>query len=497
MNLKFLLNPRALLFSNISIRQTVAKNIFWLGFAEAMSRLLRFLLVVYAARILGAAEYGKFGFALSFAMMVGILSDFGLSTIATREVAKDKEEKDFCDSILSLKFVLSIITLFILFAASFFATNNPLIQKIIFITSFITIFDRFNEILIAFFRAHQKMEYEAFAKIFQALLTVILGFIFLFRLPNAFSLSYAHFGAGLITLLIMAVIYNKKLQPFRFKWDKTIWKGILKNSWPLGVSAIFISMYGGGHVDSVIMGRLNQIQAVGYYSAAYKLALFVLTPYYLIYSSFFPLFSSFWERGRENLFSIFNKYNEMILAFIVPIVIGSVVLADKIINFIYQSAYSSSILAFQILIFSMFLTYLSSAWNTILIISNNQKKYFYVNILGALVNLILDIILIPQYSLYGAAISVVTAYLLMAFALYFYARNIFSIRVFRFFIIPLISSLIMYLFIRMPLIFNKHIILIVLLGFAIYLIGFIILRFLVYFGYNNLLNKNAIKRRAL
>lgn len=486
MNLRSLLNPKVLLFSNLSVKQTVAKNIFWLGFAEFINRLLRFVLIVYVARILGALEYGKFTFALSFASLFGMMSDFGLTTIATRDIAKNlsssqqntdenKKNQDFCGALFGLRAILSILTLFLLFIFSFFVTDNFEIQKIIFVVSFVVIFDRLSDLVISIFRAHQKMEYEALGKIIQALLTVIFGFLILFYLPSALSLSFAYFAAGFLSLFLIILIYHKKVQSFKFGWDFEFWKNLIKLSWPIGVSIIFSAVY--GNVDSIIMGKLNQIKEVGYYSAAYRIITVIAIPYFLIYQSFFPTVSFFWEKGRANLTSIFSKYNEVILTFIVPIIVGSVVLGDKIINFVYGAQYLSSILAFQILIFSAFFIYLNSSWNLILIISNNQRKYFYINFIGALVNVVLNFILIPKYSFYGAAISIVLSQLMMALILYIWAQKIFPTKIFRFFIIPLISSLVMYLFIKIPFIFNQNIILIILSGFVIYLITFVILRF--------------------
>lgn len=474
MNLRSLLNLKALLFSNLSVKQTVAKNIFWLGFTEVIDRLSRFILLIFAARILGVQGYGKFSFAYSFAMMLAIFSDFGLDTITMREIAKNKKNKNFSNSAFGLKLILSIFTLILLFVLSFFISQSFEIQKIIFVVSFVVVFGKFSEFIISIFRAHQRMEYEALGKIVQVLITLILGLLILFKLPSAFSFSWAYFISGLLALILILFLYHKKIQPFRLSWDILGWKNLFLICWPLGFSAIFASLY--NNFGLVMMGKMNQIKSVGYYSAAYKLILIILVPQILIYQSFFPVFSSFWKEARNNLVSIFSKYNELILALIVPIIVGGIVLADKIINFIYGVQYLSSILAFKILIFSTFFFYLASSWRALLIISDNQKKFFYVNLFGVLINIILNFILIPKYSLIGAAISFVLTQFSMAIIFYIFAKRIFITKIFRFFIIPLISSLVMYLFISKPFIYNQHIVLIILFGFVIYLLMFVVLR---------------------
>jgi len=86
-------NPAGFLLHNLGEKQTIAKNTFWLGVAEGITRFLKLFLIIYVARILGATEYGKFTFALAFVSLFAIFSDFGISTITTREIARDKDSR--------------------------------------------------------------------------------------------------------------------------------------------------------------------------------------------------------------------------------------------------------------------------------------------------------------------------------------------------------------------------------------------------------------------
>ena len=111
MNIKNFSGITSLLLDNKTLKQTIFKNTFWLAVAEGISRLFGFILIIYVARILGTTEFGKFTFALSFVSMFVVLSDFGLSDIATREFSRDKKSEKEYSGILSLKILLSIGTL--------------------------------------------------------------------------------------------------------------------------------------------------------------------------------------------------------------------------------------------------------------------------------------------------------------------------------------------------------------------------------------------------
>ena len=119
MEIKNFSDVRSFLFDNTSIRQTIFKNTFWLAVAGGISKLLKFVLFVYVARILGATEYGKFTFALAFIGLFIIFADLGLSQIITREFAREKEKEKEFSAIVSLKILLSLGTFVLVLLGSF------------------------------------------------------------------------------------------------------------------------------------------------------------------------------------------------------------------------------------------------------------------------------------------------------------------------------------------------------------------------------------------
>ena len=169
-------NIKNLLFENMGVKQTIFKNIFWLMVGEGIYRFSGIILIIYIIRILGATEYGKFAFAMSFVSMFVILSDFGLSDITIREFSKNKENESEYSAILSLKIFLSIGALIIMLIGSFFITLDPVIRKVIWILAVFILVNNFFFIIYSFFRARQQMEYEARVKIIQSL--TIIGIVF-------------------------------------------------------------------------------------------------------------------------------------------------------------------------------------------------------------------------------------------------------------------------------------------------------------------------------
>ena len=395
----------------MDFRVILFKNTFWLGLAEVISRGLKFLLLIYAARILGVDDYGVFSFALAFASILVIFSDFGLTTITTRDLARNfsddpmraiEKEKEF-SSVFSLKMVLTLATYLLIFLTSFLITESSEIHRIIFILGVFVLLNSLSDIFFAFFRARQKMEYEALAKIFQAIIVTGLGFWALFKFPTAQNLAWVYSIASAIAVLAILIFFNLKILKVNFFIDTFNWRRLLQISWPLGLVAVFTVIY--NSIDSVMLGYWGMIKEVGWYNAAYRVILIISLPTMLISSSFFPALSSAYSQSREFLRQVWRHYLSVTLLVATPIVVLSIWLAPQIVSLLYGSEFEPTVLAFRILAAGTWFMIIAKTFMDLLIVCDQQKKIFWVALIGAVVNIILNFLLIPVYRIYGAAIA--------------------------------------------------------------------------------------------
>ena len=365
---------KSFLFNNITTKQTLFKNTFWLVAANGTSKLLKLILFIYIARILGATEYGKFTFALAFVGLFWIISDLGLSHITTRELAREKEkEKDF-SAILSLKILLGLGMLGLILIGSLFVTADPLIQKLILILAICNLAGSFSGMIFAFLQARQKMEYQAFVNILEALLVTGAGLFILFYYPSVENLSYSYLFASLIALIFVLALFHFKIQRLSLNWRKSTWKEFLLMSWPVALTGVAAGIY--GQTDSVMLGYFGQITQTGWYNAASRIIWGVIIPMNIISISFFPVLNKALNESKEKLQKVWDYQMGIMIFLIVPLIMGGLTLAPGIMNFVYDSSYLPSIFAFQILILMAGIIYLYNPFGQILIVFNQQKKSF-------------------------------------------------------------------------------------------------------------------------
>ena len=230
---------KELLFSNITTRQTVVKNIFWLSFSQIASRLLRAVIIIYAARLLGAAEYGVFSYALGLAGFFTLFADVGISTILTREAAKYKEKQSlYFSTAFAIKGALLIVTaLLIIFAAPYFSKIEKASALLPFV-ALLVIFDNLREFCIAYFRAKEKMEFEALANVITNAAIAVFGFIILFYSPSAPAITITYIASAGLGALAAAIILSREFVSLFKNFDRSLLSPLIYSALPVALSAI-------------------------------------------------------------------------------------------------------------------------------------------------------------------------------------------------------------------------------------------------------------------
>ncbi|MFW9875781.1 MAG: flippase [Candidatus Thorarchaeota archaeon] len=461
---------------NTSTGQTIFKNTLWLLSAETFSKLLLFFLIIWIARYLGTEGYGKFSFAFAFVSLFAILADFGLATLTVREASRDKSKtKKYIDNILIIKLFLGILTFVLIILSVQLLGKTPEVKTLVYLAGIFTVIQSFTQFLYAVFRVFEKMEYQALSKIIYGLsLFAIVAFV-LWNQLGLRNLIIAYIIADSLTLILALFLVWKKFTKFSLELDFSFWKKILAQAWPFALSAIFISVY--YYMDSVMLSVMKNDQAVGWYNAAYKPIIFMTNLAGIVLQSFFPVISRFYKESIEKVNYILDKFARLMVTVAIPLAFGGTMLALPIINLLYGQEYLDGTLAFQILVWTAAIIYISIVYGNSLQACDRQKISLIGVGIGAGINIILNFILIPYFSLNGAAIATLLTELLVFIFMYFQLNKFAKVNFARYILKPFIASIIMcgLLYILKDL----HVILLILIGAACYFSIMIVIKGLV------------------
>jgi len=398
---------KALLFQNTTPKQTVAKNVAWLSLSQMAGRLIRGLFIIFAARVLGATEYGVFSYALGLAGFFTLFADIGINGILTREASKNPEKANsYFATSFWIKISLLILTTFlVVFVAPHFskiASANVLLYFV----ALLTIFDNLRELCNSLFRAREKMEFEALINIAMNIAIAVIGAIVLYFSHTARAITISYVGSASVGFLVGGFILRQELKGLIRNFDIKLVKPTMKAALPLAVASLLgVFML---NIDVVILGWLRSATEIGFYAAGQKIIQLLYTLPAIIGSAIFPALSRFYGKDEHQKISlIMEKGMTLVFAFAFPLTLGGIVLANPIINFLYGQEYLPGVLTFQILLLTIMIIFPQTLMSNLVLVYNKQKKIAYFVGFAALGNVILDFLLIPKFGIAGSAAGTV------------------------------------------------------------------------------------------
>jgi O-antigen/teichoic acid export membrane protein len=382
------------------------KNTSWL-FGEKILRMVVGLFVgIWVARYLGPEQFGLFSYAQSFVGLFTAIATLGLDGIIVRELVKDESRRDeLIGTSFWLKVMGAMIVLAILAIAVNFTSNDSYTNMLVFIIASATIFQSFN-VVDFYFQSKVLSKYVVYTNIISLFISSIVKISLILNEAPLESFAWVILFDSFVLACGFIYFYIKtnSISIIRnLTFSKVTAISLLKDSWPLILSGIVISIY--MKIDQVMIKTMLDSEAVGQYSAAVKLSEAWYFVPMVIASSLFPAIVNAKKQSEELYYNRLQNLYDLMVWGAILIAIPTLFLSDYIILTLYGEAYiqASGVLALHIWagVF-VFLGVASSKW---FIAENLQKYSFYRTLAGALINIVLNYILIPLYGIYGAAFA--------------------------------------------------------------------------------------------
>jgi O-antigen/teichoic acid export membrane protein len=415
------------------------KNFLFLLFGNGIRWVLSFFVTVYLAKVLGAAGFGKLSFAFSIFAYAVLLSDLGLTILGTRQIAQRKDKPDeITSNILSLRFILAIIAFAVLLLFSLFFPMERETRVLLSLYSFSIFF--YALYLDWFFRGREKMANISISSIITQVIYVALVFAFIRQRADIIRIPFLWFagiGSGTAFLLIMFYLRNHRLK-FRMNFP------LLKLSIPLGIAAIMNQVY--FHFDLITIGFIKGETPVGLYNAGFKLITFLLSVDTAFAWVYFPMVSRFFTESKEKLKKLVFTGTKLIFLFVTPLAFGGTLLAERIIILIYGAEFSGAVTAFRILIWAIPLTSVQTIFAFGLLGCHREKKYSLGMVIGTVLNVLLNVLLIPRFGIAGAAVATIFSEIVMLTVMFLWFKKVLFVPFLTFSFKPVAATAVMMLF---------------------------------------------------
>lgn len=406
------------------MNKAIVRNIGWLAFDRLVRLSLGFLIIIWLARYLGPEAFGWFSYAQALVLLVGAMATLGLNNIVVRELVN---EPDRAFSTMGSAFLLNLISgvlgyLLAIVAVFFLQDADSPIRLLVAILG-LTLICKSSHVVKYWFEAQVESRQVVKVEVPIALVIIALNAVMiLLEAPVTIFIALVTIESVVVGIFL-AFRFRSNWGPLnRLSFSAEHMLNLLKQSWPLCLAGIAVLVY--MRIDQIMIGQMLGAEHVGFYTAAVMISEVWYVFPTIIAASVFPALL----KGRANLetadpamTTAYNRQVQQLLDWMVvaavSLALGAMIFANPVVDWLYGREYAASSSVLQVHIWAAVFVFIGVIGTKWMLAEGLEKLVFYRTVIGAVVNVILNLALIPRYGIEGAAAATLISQGLAAFGL--------------------------------------------------------------------------------
>ena len=392
----------------------IVDNIGWL-FVDKMLRMGVGLIVgVWVARYLGPQQLGLLDFAAAFASMFAALAGLGLQGIVVRELVRSPHEAaETLGSTAALLFAGGVLSYGLLMVSIWFLRpDDSLSIGIVAILGSVMLF-KASEVVIYWLEAQVQSKYAVWIQNGVFLTVAAIKVVMIVQRAPLIAFAWITMAEALVVALLLASMVGlreQRLWPLRFQVERA--RELLKDSWPLMLAGIAVTLY--MKIDQIMLGEMIGNEAVGVYGAATRISeVWYFIPLSIV-ASLFPSIIELRDRDPAKYHARLQRLYDVMVWLSLLIAVPMTFLSPFFVTLLYGEAFADAGLILAIHIWASVFVFLGVASSRWLVAENLQLLSLQRTALGAVTNIALNYILIPDHGPAGAAAATVISYAIAA-----------------------------------------------------------------------------------
>lgn len=368
---------------------------------------LSFFFYVALARYLGEEDFGRYSLVYSVGAILVILVDPGLNQLTIREISRDHTRTEtLANAVFALKIGASVLILTLIWVVVPWIPAWSTLTDFVFLMTLSLVFLAFLEFFSALFNAYERMHVE----------TGILGITKLVVVSG--SVLSLYLGAGLKSLLIvmaglhlLGVLFSylttrSRITPLILRWDVSLFRKTLAEAFPMVLTTVFIVIL--YRIDVIMLSLFSVGNGpIGHYAASVKIMDVLMAFSVIFMAAIFPVLARTLRQAVDPFLRYFWQGFGILSVLSVTLVIVITLLSDTVIRFIFGDAFQESGPVLRVLLLALPFSFLRHFLLNVLVVFNLQHKNAWATGLAAVGNIGLNLVLIPLWGIYGAAVATV------------------------------------------------------------------------------------------
>jgi O-antigen/teichoic acid export membrane protein len=411
-----------------SVLAKLAANTSWLFLERAISLAVALSVGLYFTRYLGPDNYGLYSYALGLYGLFAVVTRLGINALVVNETVRDSaNQARIIGSAFLLRFGASVVAILVLNIVAYFLMGQDITRSMTVVFSIALLFGPF-ETVTHWFEANVAMKPMAIAR---SVTTMSIGGLRLALLLNQASLFWFVWlipaETALAAVFFLLAYRSDGLSVRQWRPDVAILKGYVREGTPLFLSTVAAVLY--MKVDQVMLGKMTTPRDVGVYAAAVKISEMLYFVPMILSGLLFPYLIRFKRRGEDLFSQAFQLMCDGFAWMAVGIAIVFTLFSEQIVRLAYGSSYSDSAHILVIHVWAGVFVALETLRSRWFVIQQNTRYQLLTMTAGAVANVGLNLILIPRYQGYGAAIATTVSYAIAVVLSCFFSKSMWGLGV--------------------------------------------------------------------
>jgi O-antigen/teichoic acid export membrane protein len=387
----------------------ILDNIVWLFIDKILRMGIGLLMGVWIARYLGPEQFGLLSYALAFTGLFSAIAALGMQEIVVRDIVhKPDAASETLGTALALQIISGLVAyLIILVAIAYIRPHHDLARSVVAILGSVMVLEG-SKIAVFWFESQVQSKYTVWVQNGGFLVVATVKIIMILNHAPLVAFAWTIVAEAFLVAVALLSVMNKRGIAFE-KLKISLKRGriLLRDSWPLMIASSSSMIY--MKIDQIMLGEMLGDEAVGIFSAATRISeVWNFIPMVVVASVFPAILES--KKHSEYLYN--NRLQRLCGLMVwlsILVALPMTFLAEPLVVLLFGGGYRKSGIVLAIHIWASTFIYLGVASGRWMLAENRQILILQRSIFGVLVNVTLNLLLIPFYGVLGSAISTVLA----------------------------------------------------------------------------------------
>ena len=385
------------------MQKKVLKNAGWIVGCKIIKAVLALIVTAITARYLGKDKYGLLNYAAGLCTFIVPIMQLGFNSTIVYEITnRPKDEGKVVGTVIGLSSLSSILCIIGVISFSLIANAGETETIIVCAIYSLMLFFQAFEMIFYWFQAKLMSKYMAIAILIAYIFVTIFQLLFVFLRFDVYAFAFSYSIEYCLIAIILLIVYNKKCTQ-KLCFSFALAKQMLSKSKFYIVANLMVNVY--AHTDTIMLKLMVNNSEVGVYSAAWYCTNMINFVFSAIIDSFRPTIFEGKKKSQELFENRMIELFSIIVYLSLFVCLAITIFAPLIIDILYGSQYTAAISVLRVSTWMTVFSYIGVVRSVWILAEDKQKYLWIVNLCGIILNVVVNLILIPKIGAMGAAIA--------------------------------------------------------------------------------------------